>query len=369
MLYSITLNRNCNFSCNYCYQSQKRSSVMSEEVMEKTINFIEQHINANGIKNYSFSISGGECFLYFDKILYLLNLINKKIDDTKIKKLVDISTNASLLTEEKIKILKKYNVSLYIGFDGIKKMQEKNRFYVNKKTSFWECLKNIDTCYKMIDKNNITINFVITNNNFKYAYKTFKFLATRYSPCNISFSIAYNSDWTTKEIKDLKYPLIKISKKYIKMLNKNPLFSIKLIDKHVSDFIYETNENSICGAGKEQFSITPEGHIIACSNSVGMKSESIFYIGNIYSGIKTGLLKEFNSNLQKNINHSDCRKCVYKNRCYTYCPVSNYLASNDSFTISEKMCSLNKILLEVTDNFIKLLYKKNQTLFQKKYLN
>lgn len=78
MLYSITLNRNCNFSCNYCYQSQKRSSVMSEEVMEKTINFIEQHINANGIKNYSFSISGGECFLYFDKILYLLNLINKK---------------------------------------------------------------------------------------------------------------------------------------------------------------------------------------------------------------------------------------------------------------------------------------------------
>lgn len=51
MLYSITLNRNCNFSCNYCYQSQKRSSVMSEEVMEKTINFIEQHINANGIKN------------------------------------------------------------------------------------------------------------------------------------------------------------------------------------------------------------------------------------------------------------------------------------------------------------------------------
>ncbi|CAK7048132.1 radical SAM protein [uncultured Phascolarctobacterium sp.] len=107
----ITLGSNCNFKCSYCMQRYGiQREICNSESFDKIKFFIE---NSNVEK---IMLWGGEPLLYWGKILKLVPYIYSVKPDCRI----NMITNGSLLTEDKVSFINEYNIGVGLSHDGEK---------------------------------------------------------------------------------------------------------------------------------------------------------------------------------------------------------------------------------------------------------
>lgn len=372
MFYSVIINRNCNFNCLYCYQTDKKISSIKEKSIEQICNFIVDTAFKLCDYRICINISGGECLLFPEKVKFFISSIRKHTKNNKLPDpIIEISTNGSLLTEELMSFIKSNECSLYIGFDGLEKVQNINRIPLGDDITYQTYLNNLELLKSFnFKKNTITLNFVITSNNVGYVSENFSFLQKNFPEFRLSFNIAYNSIWDLYAIKKLKVELNKLADLYLKCIKKNKDFSINLFDRQINMILNALKGCSIprCSAGETSFGFTPEGDIIACGTCLGMKIEKQFIIGNIEEGInevqKNYFLKQVDIAQKKSV----CSKCAHEKKCYKYCPTVNYLASGKLDEISTSLCDINKILIDVSESLLNRLCKIDTTVVMSKYL-
>lgn len=129
MVFQVT--QMCNLKCGYCPHAQddnsrmrKHANVrMSKEMALKGIDFLADHSEEKNVIDISFF--GGEPLIEFDLIKETVLYAEEKLGDKQIT--FNISTNAILLTEEKINFLSKHKFSISISMDGPKNIHDKNR--------------------------------------------------------------------------------------------------------------------------------------------------------------------------------------------------------------------------------------------------
>ena len=226
MFYSITMNRNCNFNCTYCYQHDKKNICIETDTLKKICEFIIKHSLDLMDSSIDINISGGECLLYSEKIKFFICLIKEELSKYKLPAPnIEISTNASLLTEELIEFFAVNDCMLYIGFDGVEKIQNLNRKMLNSNDSYSLCLSKLEMLKKNEAYNKIvTINSVITSNNVEYLCRNFEFLKGTFQKFRFSFNFAYNSKWNRKSLQMLETELKKLAELYIKYIKTNKTF-------------------------------------------------------------------------------------------------------------------------------------------------
>jgi radical SAM protein with 4Fe4S-binding SPASM domain len=373
MFYSITINRNCNFNCLYCYQEKKRNEVISDDSINRIPDFIIKNARELKDENVSINISGGECLLYPNKVERLIETINNALKDNGLPPpVIELSTNVSLLTDSTYSFLKKNNCKLFIGFDGFEDVQNLNRLYCSKNDkTFNDCYKQLISLYS--DKENrskITINSVISNNNVRYLSENFDFLSNTFSGFNLSYNVAYNVNWDKKSITILKKQLFLLAEAYYNKVLIDPDFSINLFDRQIDMILRENQKKDFsCGAIKSSLGITCEGNIVACSTCIGMACEEKFIIGDIINGIEYQKKQDFIKMLDNINKNSECNNCIFNKKCYSYCPTANFLGSGDMFTVSRKMCDLNKVIISISEMLLIKLYKKDKKIVKHKYFN
>lgn len=107
----ITLGRDCNFNCKYCLQdggfSHQKHIFEKPKLADNLIKFLDGY----QYEHTKVMLWGGEPLLYMDSIKFLLERYGSKFD-------WGVITNGSLLTQEIINVLDKYNVSLTVSHDG-----------------------------------------------------------------------------------------------------------------------------------------------------------------------------------------------------------------------------------------------------------
>ena len=102
----FNLTDQCNCRCKYCDFVQYKNSYMTKEIADQAINFIRQQV---GDKKINIAFFGGEPILNWDLIEYLV----KKYQD---QFTWSITTNGTLLTEEKIQFFKELFFCCIIEF-------------------------------------------------------------------------------------------------------------------------------------------------------------------------------------------------------------------------------------------------------------
>ncbi len=101
----------CNLKCKYCYEGSFREKYDPE--MNYDIKALLKTIRENKDSQPTMSLHGGESLMLPNKDI---EIILKEI--YKHKKKAEIQTNGTLIDDEKIKLFKKYNVSVGISWDG-----------------------------------------------------------------------------------------------------------------------------------------------------------------------------------------------------------------------------------------------------------
>jgi len=140
----LKFTKRCNLNCSYCYYFngldqtfKERPAILSSNVLEEIICFLENGIIDLDIKELSISIHGGEPLLMRkDKFIYICEQFYKRLSIKLSKFSLVLQTNGTLIDKEWIEIFKQFKITLGISLDGNAESHDKYRIYHSGKGSY-----------------------------------------------------------------------------------------------------------------------------------------------------------------------------------------------------------------------------------------
>lgn len=258
----------CNLKCPYCYEINKSKKVMTPQVIDNLISFLNQHKYA---KTYSITWYGGEPLL----AIHTIEEISKRLKEEVKLQLTGqtMVTNGVLLNQRAIEILKNIHIgNLQITFDGMPARHDQVRFLPNHKGTFDIILSNIKAYLKAFPDRFVSIRVNIDNRNKGDFSLVYSYLRKELSEHlkriyiypgilkdeNPNHSICNSSLMTSKDIKELYLDLHKQG---------------TALRYYPERRMQGCSANNICN-----YVIGPEGEIYKCWVEVGEKD---CIIGNI----------------------------------------------------------------------------------------
>jgi uncharacterized protein len=291
----------CNYNCAYCEHKDKKE-MMSKEIFDDLLEDALDNTKENEL--ISFSLFGGEPLLNFDLVEYVLERCNQYKDKRIME--VNMTTNMSILTEEMLKVFKKYEDLLTIGvsMDG-----PKDIYNINKTGDFDNVLNNYLTLKKETDIR-LGVSMVIDR---KYLTETFNNVKYLYNVGFRRFSMFLNlNDWEFLS-----------DKKYAKILDKE-------FDK-INDFIIERYDK-IQRFKVERYRLDKVDYI----EDIVCEIPNVEYVG--VTGNKFNCTRYKYAKGEKKHEHVDwdkCKECEFKPYCCS-------CWGNDSFIYEDMLDDPNR---------------------------
>ena len=139
----------CNYNCSYCIFSCNNKKIDGELTTEECYHIIDELV----LHNFKhLKITGGEPFIRKD-ILEILKYASERL-------ITDISTNASLITPEKVELLNQLKLKMiHVSLDGDKLEHES----VRGNNTYERTIKGLEALRKSVNK--VRIGSVIHSNN------------------------------------------------------------------------------------------------------------------------------------------------------------------------------------------------------------
>lgn len=375
---TLQITQNCNLRCSYCIYSEMKNKKqrshstkkMSFEMAKKTVDFLLEH----SIDNDSVSVGfyGGEPLLEFDLIKKVVRYAKKIFIGKKIT--FNMTTNATLLSDEIIDFIVKHNFHIVLSLDGPKEINDKSRrFATNGKGTFDIIIKNLKKIlYKYPDFcHHININMVISpQRNINQLNQLFKDNECLHG---IQVTTAMIDDVYAEEknVYSEEYIQTKVYEMFLGFLyylkNINEIDGEIVTKEFIHDIVRKKDmmgkANSLleimapggpCIPGQNRLLINADGDFFPCER-VSEKSE-VMKIGNMENGF----------DLEKSYNLLNCGKITEKQciDCWAFrqCEICAKYADDGEQLSGEKKLGRCKIIKEeIEDKLLNILMLKELT--------
>jgi uncharacterized protein len=371
----LVVTENCNLRCKYCiysghYEMHRTHSknYMPIEIAKKSVDFYfnynSEYIETNPQNQLCIGFYGGEPLLNFELIKNIVHYVNAKYNQNDI--LYTITTNGTLLNDEKIRFLVDNNFSINISLDGSQIEHDRNRVYANNLGTHGDVLENIKKLYK-IEKESKKPN----KNEFKimtcFDHKSNLLEVSDFFDNNVYLKNRHARimkiipDKTTYCSSDDKNPFIKklhtqFQQSYEK--NKQSFISTFFGPQYTllfsRDFykVNPTRGNCIPGS---KLVVDYQGNFHMCD-----KMSNNYPIGNIHTGFNYKIMKQFMNSFYENISNH-CKDCNVSRLCMLC--FANCEDKSGEFKVDKTICERNKSSLPMNLSNLYSLLEENPNLF------
>ena len=341
-LHIFVVTNECNLRCVYCQarnETTHKNGFMTNEIAEKAVDIA---LSAPD-KNLNFEFQGGEPLLNFPVIKHIVQYAEMKKGYHTIH--YSVVTNLTLMTEEIIDFLGKYNINISTSIDGGEFVHNCNRPFINGKGSFEAVSKKLKAIRPQISSIG-AIQTTTRNSLSRYkeiidAYISLGFdniFIRPLTPLGTASKAWDTIGYSPEEFLDF----YKNSLDYIIELNKKgilfreghaSMFLSKIVHKQPLNYM---ELRSPCGASIGQIAYYFNGDVFTCDEGrmLSEMGDDSFKLGNVNSSTYDSLMS---SNTCKTVCLSSlleslpgCTDCVYQPFCGT-CPVVNYATEKNIF--------------------------------------
>ena len=308
LAFTIAPGTACNYKCRYCFEKDAEILKMSDSDVERLSDFIRQTaLHTDNLKTVSIKWFGGEPLLYYPQIISLSENINDFCDKNGLTFQTRFISNGSLLTEEIIDTISKYNVvSFQITLDGLEK---ESCFYKGSAPQDYRHVIDIlkSSCTKI--RFNIRLN--IGPENFASVLSLVKNLyedpllrdniSLYISPIESAEVPSFDEAGYTKaflEFYEFLYDLgwYRVIREAIPGQNKSPCYTLH----------------------EQQYLIDPKNRIVSCENQIGKDAGVMGEISDSFEYVaqkKNSLRSRFENTIPET-----CKSCSFFPVCFTGCP-------------------------------------------------
>jgi radical SAM domain protein len=259
----------CNFACPYCFEKDKRHSVMSDKTIDKIISFINGHKKA---KRLNITWYGGEPLMGLGAIKKIYSKLLREISIPLSRQ--GIITNGYLLSRDVILFLKDVGVSfIQITLDGVKENHNKTRMLLSGgRQTYDTIISNIESIFSLHPECRVSVRVNINKENIG------------------DFSILYqqlNERWNNKDVyiypgfirEDTKDGLSLCSRCIVPNEHIEYYLSLKEQGVNVDLFPRHCNSRGCIINTLNSYIIGPDGEVYKCWNDVSNKDKIIGNIG------------------------------------------------------------------------------------------
>lgn len=319
---TVLLTWACNLKCIYCFESSEEKSIgMGADEADKYIKFLINIANERRAKTIAVCLFGGEPLVNFEIGDYILSHLKKYCEDNNMNLLSSVITNGTLITEDIIDKLIKYNCgSIQITLDGLKQIHDSRRMYKNDEGTFDTIIESLNILNKRSDVIHTVIRVNIDKSNINETYQLLEYIGINginLTNCVVDFGIvrgmtnacvAYSGHCLTEEeIGDALYDLWNFAEKQGFKYNIRPM----------RKWMY-------CGLyGDNQFTVAPNCEVYKCWEHTGQKEHFMGVIdanGN-FVNVQYAFYDWMSNDPLKN---NTCSQCVYLPSCGGGCAVVSY---------------------------------------------
>ena len=366
----LNVTDDCNLHCRYCFVEQ-HPHYMTLQVAIDSVKYIYNNLQIKKELGYctenekcSLNFFGGEPTLMWDSIIVpLTNYIKEHYND---EIYLGITTNGTLLNEERITFLKENDIGVLLSIDGGPEAQCFNRPCKDPQmNSFQLVSRNIPKLLELFP--NTVFRATIAQESVNTVFESYLY-AEKMGFQHIFQIPNEREHWTSENLNILKEEIKKIYYYNLKYFLNNqipPLTNdlivrsfeyIKWIDEQI---ILKNNRHcgdktcDRCGLGTTYGSISYDGTIYGCQEQDSRSTNDLFKLGNIYTG---GIEEERQIKLLKIYSQSGdivcenpqlCQNCKMKLRCVDdCCPSTSYDMYNNCATKSEVNCVFYQTLID-----------------------
>lgn len=353
----LVVTHGCNLRCRYCFV-QKEPERMTLETAKDAARFLMENAKAANASTPEINFFGGEPMLEYDTVIK--PLVEWLHDGLGEPFKFSITTNGTLLNDERIRFMKRHGFGLLLSMDGNKPVQDFNRPYADGRGSF-DSLKAIvpkvlaawpgvtfrmtavpETCSHLFESvmwaaaQGFT-NFFVVPNVFESwdgeAWDTLAGEMRKYAD--------YCAESRARGVKPIRFSTFE-----------QAFWDIKAIADAEARGAYRTmpkcRSEGKCGLGASRFaSIHPSGNLYACQEMTSNEGEdSPFYIGSIYSGVdnarRRALMESFDA---RPVRGEYCGECEYDRVCDGGCVANNYMTTGSVSELPEVYCRWRRLVL------------------------
>jgi len=360
VLHIIVVTLRCNHRCSYCQSSARSLSAKGFDMNKSTARKVVDIIFESPSQGVTIEFQGGEPLVNWDVVKYIVSYARNKAKTTNKSVFINLVTNASLLSENKLKFFQKNSVNPCFSLDGPEYLHDKNRKIIGKGSSYFQTVKWI----KKIQKDNrLSLDALATISKYSLKYPRqiideyikwgFTGVHLRYLS-NLGFSrklrdvIGYSYKEFFEFYKEALDYLIELNlKNKTKMFERSAMiFLRKILTDNDPNFL---DLRSPCGGGVGQLLYNYDGKVYTCDEA-RMLEDSPFQIGDA----KTDSYKDIISHagtrttcLASCLDGLYCDYCAYKPYCGV-CPVCSYSENGNIFfkAVHSERCKINKLILD-----------------------
>ena len=308
----LQVTQNCNLRCKYCVYSGSyvnrvhTNKRMNFETAKQAVDFYYNH--SKNIDIASISFYGGEPLLEFELIRNIVEYCEMKFSGKQLN--LNMTTNATLLTNEMMDFLQVHKINLTISLDGPEEIHNKNRVFADHtKGTFAKVLDNLNKFQQLYPDYVDTISFNAVfdeENNFKISNDFFS--SDFMKKADVTFTTVSERD--AKEYKDIqeefvinyKYELFKMFLFCIGRLEQEDVS--KLLSAHINKLKQSVHEHlkkpfisngktypsGPCIPGVNRLFVTVDGELFPCERV--SETNYAYKIGSLEDGFYLDKVKE-----------------------------------------------------------------------------
>lgn len=340
----IHVSNSCNLACKYCYANGGnygfQDSLMTQETADKILKTIDEWKVFQKLEYITFF--GGEPLLAWK----IINYICEHTVHRNVKYL--LQTNGTVINEEILEMLKKYDISVTVSIDGPQKVHDFNRIDKNGNGTFQKVLYNIQKmkdCGVHVPAIQATLSSEFTNEYSREEIADIIYELTGVQQIKVEFDLECpQKTGETEQKREIEFFFDRVMKEEYILDND--------VHKIISTILSKKYKDYICSAGNGTITVDVSGNLFPCQLFLDNK---LMCMGKIGENLFTEAAE-----LLKKSRKQPCQRCLAKSTCYL-CAATG---------VNEKICQSKRSLTEkVLKYMTDLVYRDKYIEFYNKFKN
>jgi uncharacterized protein len=322
----LNVTNQCNLACTYCYeysedriaQTAGRQKFMSADVAEASVDMLfRESGHRRGIHVTFF---GGETLLNFPVMRSTVEYAKRKAAETGKEIEFSLTTNATLLDEEKIEFLSENRIGVTVSIDGDRELHDSQRVFHNGKGSYDVIVPKIKELLKRHRTNSIGARVTLTagvsdvRRIYRHLIEEIGFNAAGFSPATANPNRLYAIG--PQKMDDVLGQFAELAFEYRDYALQNRQHGFTNVSDTLKELHSGISKAYACGAGLGMLGVGTEGNVGLCHRFV---DAPVGQMGNVkQGGIDRKARREFLTTHHIGARY-DCHTCWARPVCAGGC--------------------------------------------------
>lgn len=359
---ALFVTQSCNLRCIYCYGNGGEYGTrgnMEEKTAYQAVDWLAE--KSGKAAKMSITFFGGEPFLNFPLIKKVVEYARKIAQEKNKEVVFAVTTNATLLDDEKISFINEHHINVMVSIDGPKEIQDAQRPYANGAGSYDSIIPGIKRLLAVFPET--PAHAVIVGDTdphlIRKSLQELGFKSTSIMPVsNILLELDcekldrnFSGVWVKLEQEAemwIEYVKNRDSESLRQLMSNSQLYSGLIC------FMHNQKRHYPCGAGTKVVGVSCQGDIYLCHRFVGMEE---YKLGSIFDKYL-----DMGDYAKSPIEYVEqCRNCFARYYCSGGCKYDNASSCGSVFSPSPNLCRLRCRELELAAYISCVLDEKDRS--------